>query len=79
MLHVLVKTESLGLRKAWYIDAVRCEGRTLALVVFKNNDNDKFFTEVPVSTVCLDTSFRNEAMPVVDSVRSINAKLRSAK
>lgn len=89
MLHVLVKTKDMGKRKAWYVGAVVCgslfniETRqnmpvTYAIVVFKNN-SDKRFYQVEIEDVFLDTSFKAESDPVVDSLRTINLKLRKRK
>lgn len=83
MLHVLVKTDDMGMRKAWYIGSVvrsiSIIDHTFAIVVFKNNDNYTF-REVGIERVHLDTSYRNETLPVPEnSLREINLKLKGSK
>jgi uncharacterized protein YifN (PemK superfamily) len=72
----------MGLRKAWYIEsAVETQdfASLRAIVVFKNNNEDKAFTVVPLDRVRLDLSFKNEESPVIDGVRTINLKLKNTK
>lgn len=77
MLHVNVKTNNMGVRKAWYIEAIPSPGKTRAVVVFKNNDN-RVFREVFLEDISLDTSFKPEVSTVEDnSLRSVNLRLKN--
>lgn len=76
MLHVMVRTDSMGKRKAWYLDTVCFRNEALCVVVFKNNNEDKNFSLIPIEKVSLDISFKHEASPVIESLRTINLELK---
>jgi hypothetical protein len=87
MIHVMVKTEKMGMRKAWYLGAVVRSvvfntgviDRTFGIVVYKNNDDGSFW-EVEIERLHLDTTFRNDTSVVPEnSLRDINLKLKESK
>jgi hypothetical protein len=77
MLHVIVKTPRDGNRRAWYINSIVVNNEILAIVVFKNNDKERIFTPVSLNSVSLDLNMKNPTTPIVDSLRSINTKLKN--
>jgi hypothetical protein len=75
MLNVLVNTQGMGKRKAWFIAAV---DSVYALVVFKNNDPEKNFQRVLISSISLDTISRVETEPVkANTLREVNQTLKN--
>lgn len=88
MLHVLIKTKDMGMRKAWFICPTETAyGEPAAVIVYKNNNKEKPFEVVAMDRVHLDIEFRAEAEPVrentvIDNVRTlrdVNRALRKKR
>lgn len=87
MLHVIVTNDKAVKRKAFYIGAathtVNRKGKyteTFAIISYKNNNPDRLFSEVPLSSVGLDILQSTASVPFIEnSVRKINNSLKKRK
>lgn len=74
MLHVLIKTDKMGMRKAWFICPTENPyGEPAGVIVYKNNNKDRPFEIVAMDRIHLDIEFRCDVDPVVPDIKTIES------